>query len=495
MQYPILAAIDLGSNSFRLQLARAEDDQLYMLDGLREPVRLAAGLDAQGRLDAASRQRALDCLRRFAERLRGLPPEAVRAVGTNTLRVAKDTAEFQAEAEAVLGFPIQVIAGREEARLIYLGVAHGLPPGNERRLVMDIGGGSTEFILGQGLESRKLESLYMGSVSYSLRYFPDGKVSKAAMRQAELAARTQLQLISADFARGHWDTAYGSSGTARAVSELMSQNGFSDGEITREGLEVVRERLLKAADVKKLDLQGIKPDRLLALPGGFSILHAVFCELGIERMRPASGALREGVLYDLFGRFHDQDMRELTVRQFMRRYHVESRQAERVAQLAGDLARQFLGAQADSETLHLLGWAARLHEIGISVAHNGYNKHSAYILKNADMPGFSRREQDKLSLLAVAQRGKLEKVRGLFSAHLDIALVMALRLAVLLCRSRGQARLPALVASSDGRDFSVRLPDDWLKKNPLSEAALFEESLQWQGLGIALRIENPQNDS
>lgn len=267
-QQPILAAVDLGSNSFRLQIARVENDQLYMLDSLREPVRLAAGLTDDKRLDKAAQQRALICLQRFGERLRELPREAVRAVGTNSLRVAKNAAEFLQQAEAALGFPIEIIAGREEARLIYLGVAQGLPQSDDKRMVMDIGGGSTEFIIGRGLEPLRLESLYMGCVSYSLRYFPDGKITKSNLKQAELAASNELQTIATEFSRGHWDEALGSSGSARMLCDVIEQNGYGDSGLTREGLEVLREQLLIAGDARRLDLLGLRPDRIPVLPGG-----------------------------------------------------------------------------------------------------------------------------------------------------------------------------------------------------------------------------------
>lgn len=488
MQQPILAAVDLGSNSFRLQIARVENDQLYMLDGLREAVRLAAGITEDKRLDKPAQQRALSCLQRFGERLRGLPREAVRAVGTNSLRVAKNAPEFLQLAESALGFPIDVIAGREEARLIYLGVARTLPHTEGKRLVMDIGGGSTEFIIGNGLQPLKLESLYMGCVSYSVRYFPDGKINKTNLKQAELAARSEVQAIASEYSQGHWNIAFGSSGSARVLCDILEQNGYSEGGITREGLEQLRVQMLKAGDVNKLDVLGLKPDRIPVLPGGFAIMYAAFCELGIERMQPALGALREGLLYDLLGRFHHNDMREVTVQQFMRRYHVDVRQATRVAHLAEFLARQFLEGQFGDEESHLLNWAANLHEIGISVAHSGYHKHTSYILANADMPGFSKTEQGHLSVLSLAHRGGLEKVRGMLNAPAQLALVMALRLAALIYRNRGDVDLPSMQARFSGTKFHVILAPGWLVQNPLTEAALLEEIKQWKSLGISMQV-------
>ena len=484
---PILAAVDLGSNSFRLQIARVEGDQLYMLDGLREPVHLAAGLTADKYLDAAAQQRALATLGRFAERLRDLPREAVRTVGTNSLRVAKNAADFIPQAEQTLGFPIEVIAGREEARLIYLGVAHGLPQSQDNRLVIDIGGGSTEFIIGNGLKPLKLESLYMGCVSYSLRFFPGGKITKQNLKQAELAARIELQIIAADY-RGQWQHALGSSGTARVLCDILEQNGYSKSGITRDGLEKLRADLVRAGDTRKLALAGLRAERIPVLPGGFSIMYAAFCELEIEQMQPALGALREGVLYDLLGRFHDNDMRDVTVRQFKQRYRVDARQAGRVARLAHLFARQFLGDEAGEAALHMLGWTAKLHEIGISVAHSGYHKHTAYILANADMPGFSKKEQARLSLLALAQRGNLDKLQGQLKNTEDCVLAMSLRLAVLFYRNRSDIGLPALRGSFSGTKFHLSIDAGWLAQNPLTETALQEEVKQWKTLGVSLQI-------
>ena len=466
---------------------------MYMLDGLREPVRLAAGLTADKYLDAAAQQRALAALGRFAERLRDLPLEAVRAVGTNSLRVAKNAADFIPQAEHVLGFPIEVIAGREEARLIYLGVAHSLPQSKDNRLVMDIGGGSTEFIIGNGLAPLKLESLYMGCVSFSCRFFSDGKITRHNLKQAELAARSELQTIVADY-RGQWRQALGSSGSARAIAEILELNGYCKAGITREGLDKLRAHLLHVGDVQKLDLQGLRPDRIPTLAGGFAIMYAAFCELDIAYMDTASGALREGVLYDLWGRFHDNDMRDVTVQQFMQRYHVDTRQAGRVAKLAQAFAQQFFGGEDASDSknweaaLQILNWAANLHEIGISVAHSGYHKHTAYITANADMPGFSKKEQARLSLLTLAQRGSLSKLQGQLKNSDEIILAMSLRLAVLFYRNRSDGNLPTLHGHFSGTKFHLAIDPDWLAQNPLTETALQEEVKQWKTLGVGLQI-------
>ncbi len=486
-QLSFIAAVDMGSNSFRLQVARVEGEQLYMLDGLRESVRLAAGLTDDNYLDEAAQQRALDALGKFAERLRDLPPSAVRAVGTNSLRVAVNAPEFIERAEKVLGFPIEVIAGREEARLIYQGVAHGLPQTDDNLLVMDIGGGSTEFIIGHGLEPLKLESLYMGCVSYSSRFFPTGKITRRSLEKAELAARNELQIIVADY-KGHWQKALGSSGTAKAIGEILEMNGYSNSGITRDGLEKLRAHLLKAGDVKKLNLQGLREDRLPSLPGGFAIMYAAFCELNINQMQVALSALREGVLYDLWGRFHNNDMRDVTVRHFMRRYHVVPEQAARVAKLSHELARQFLGEAASSSALQILGWVAQLHGLGIRVAHSGYHKHTAYVLANADMPGFSKKEQARMSMLALAHRGGLKKLKGLLTSDEDIALAISLRLAALFYRNRSDVVLPEMYAETSGKNYCLNMDAAWLKQNPLTETALQEDVRQWKVLGVSLKL-------
>ncbi len=411
-------------------------------------------------------------------------------VGTNTFRVAKNAQLFLQQAEAALGFPIEIVAGREEARLIYLGVSHGLPPSSDKRLVVDIGGGSTEFIIGTGLEPQRMESLYMGCVSYSQRYFPDGKISKSALRQAELAARAEVQTIAGEFSAGQWQQAIGSSGTAKALSEILQLNGYSDGGITQEGLACLREAMLKAGDCSKLQLAGLRPDRVPVLAGGFSIMAAIFAELNISGMSVSDSALREGVLYDLLGRFTRQDMRETTVNQFMRRYQVDHTQARHVEYLGMSLLRQLADEQTfDLDTaLQRLSWAARLHEIGLSIAHSGFHKHSAYIIEHADMPGFSKKEQALLSRLVLAQRGSLSKTAQLLPDAELWAQILALRLAVLLYRSRMDFVLPELRIDWDGSSIEITLSEDWLSRNPLTETALENEAREWKSAGIRLQI-------
>src|SRR5260221_9138908 len=477
-RHDTLAAVDLGSNSFHLQIGRVVDGQIYPSDSLGEVVRLGAGLTAEKRIDRATQSAALDTLARFAERLRGFARPAVRAVGTNALRVAKNSPQFLREARAVLGFPIEVISGREEARLIYLGVAHAMPPApgekNARRLVVDVGGGSTEFIIGTGMEPQLTESLYMGCVSFSLKYFPEGRIDKGRMKAVELAARQELAGMVHDYRAVGWEEAVGSSGTARSIENILRENEFAAEGITREGLEKLRTLLIKSEKADPDRIAGLRPNRAPVLPGGVAILTAALDELGIETMKVSDGALRHGVLYDLLGRFQHRDMREATVAQFMRRYHVDTAQADRVRALALKIYDALApGRDRDDDTDRvLLEWAARLAETGLSIAHAQYHKHSAYVLSNADMPGFSRMEQARLARLVLAHRGKLSKVQDAGLEGADWKLVFALRTASLILRSRTDLRLPFLRVAADAGGFALDLPPCWPDENGASAGAV-----------------------
>ncbi|RLJ65165.1 exopolyphosphatase [Sulfurisoma sediminicola] len=490
MDYELIAAVDLGSNSFRLQVGRVVGNQIYPLDGLKETVRLAAGITPEKTLDAAAQLRAIDALSRFGERLRGFAPGAVRAVATNSLRVAKNADAFLPEAEAALGFPIEIIAGREEARLIYLGVAHTLPNPGTQQLVMDIGGGSTEFIVGRNFKPLQLESLYMGCVSYSLRFFPDGRVDKRSMKEAELAARRELQGIAHAYKETGWEEAVGSSGTAKAIADLLELNGLSERGITREGLDELRARLVRAGDAGRLQLEGLRADRIPVLPGGVAIMSAAFKEFGLERMEFSEGALRLGVLYDLLGRYHHDDLREATVNQFMQRYTVDRRQVARVSMTALKLLHQVLPESRAPEHIdaQFLVWAARLHEIGISVAHSSYHKHSAYILGNADMPGFSRRDQSRLARVVLGHRGKLERVSLAAHDSADWLMIFALRTASLLHRARDDDREAPIEAALTPRGFQLTVAADWLEGVPLTATGLDDEVRQWAAVGLELKL-------
>ncbi len=492
-QAPVeIAAVDLGSNSFRLQVARMADDHLFMHDSLREMVRLGAGLNKDKFLEVDTIDRAVESLRRFGERLRGFDPHNVRAVATNTFRVARNSPELLARAQEALGFPIEIIAGREEARMIFIGVSHDLQPYSGKRLVIDIGGGSTEFVIGQGFEPSDTESLYMGCVSYSLRFFEDGKLSEGNLKRAEIAARSEIQGIRRSFCAERWDEAVGSAGTARTLSQVLQANGLSkDGSITRAGLFELKNLLIQAKDIKNLQLPGLSADRAPVITGGFCILLGAFAELGIERMAVSESGLRQGVLYELLGRIQHHDTRESTVRQFMRRYHVDASQAKRVQVLALSLL-QSLESQLSMEVeiaSHYLIWASLLHEIGVTIAHTGYHKHSAYIVENADMPGFSKMEQQMLGLLLRAQRRSLTKL-SLPPVHDDrIKLIMVLRLAVLFQRNRMELVIPNLKLALNDDQFELKLPADWLSQNPLTEAELEAEIGFWKDAGVTLKVQ------
>ncbi len=486
MIYETVAAVDLGSNSFRLQVGRVVDNQIYTLDSMKEPVRLASGLMPDKRLDVAAQARALDALRRFGERLGGLDRGAVRAVATNTLRIAKNAFDFLPQAEEALGFPIEIIAGREEARLIYIGASHSLPSAAHKRLVIDIGGGSTEFIIGKRHEPQLMESLYMGCVSYTLRFFPDRRIDRKRLREAQVAAAKEIELIAADYQRVGWKEAVGSSGSARAIADVLELNGLNpnnESGITRVGLERLCTLLVKAGSAEALDLPGVKGDRLPVFPGGVAIMSAIFEELGIERMTYADGALRLGVLYDLLGRFHHHDMRDSTVAQFRRRYQVEGDQVARVEATAlAALTQLYDGAPGEAD-IQFLAWACRLHEIGISVAHNAYHKHGAYILTYADMPGFSKKDQARLAMVVLGHRGKLEKLGAIPALDSAWDLIFCLRLAVLLHRTRDDRAIPAWRASRKDNGYNVELPAEWLATNPWTAAAFGEEASVWKQLG------------
>jgi exopolyphosphatase/guanosine-5'-triphosphate,3'-diphosphate pyrophosphatase len=477
----LLAVVDLGSNSFRLEIGRVEGDQIYRLDTWRETLRFGAGLDPQGRIRSSAMKAALECLARFRERLAGLHPSAVRAVATNTFRVAKNAREFLPQAERALGFPIDVIGGHEEARLIYLGVAHELPRSLDPRLVVDIGGGSTEFIIGRGLEPERLESLKIGCVGLTQRFFREGRITAEAFAAAETAARVEIEAIAREFGPGHWREAYASSGTAAALAEILEQNGFSGGGITPVGLARLKQRMLAARHIARLSLHALKPERAPVLAGGLAIMTAAVTELQIKRIDPVGGALRLGVLYDLLGRTIDADIRGVTVERFVERYAIDRAHATRVATLAASLYRSALPRAAAADVA-LLQWAATLHEIGMSVAHLGFHKHGAYILQHADMPGFSAGEQSRIALLVFGSRGGLAKVQAALGDSKVRAQLLALRLAVLFHHARAAIALPRIPLKM-GRRITFTVSARWLAAHPLTAHLLDKERAQWAALG------------
>jgi len=477
----VLAAVDLGSNSFHMVVARYTHGQLVIIDRLREMVRLAAGVEENGRIDKDVAARALACLERFGQRLRDMHADSVRVVGTNALRLARRKQAFLERARDALGHPIEIIGGMEEARLIYSGVAHTMPMEPGRRLVIDIGGGSTELIIGENLQPLQMESLQMGCVSLSERFFKDGKISAKRIARARVAARLELEPVQAAFRRLGWEHTIGSSGTIRAIGEAIRELEPQASTITPTGIERVLRYLSGAGHIRELKLATITDDRRPVFPGGTAILAEVCDVLGIKELRIADGAMREGLLYDMVGRFTHEDARERTVRAMQRRYHVDLTQAERVE----TTVLQFLSQT--SEAWHLddplaalaLGWAAELHEIGLDVSHNGYHRHGAYLLENADMPGFPREEQRLLARLVGGHRRKLslDRLDELVPPWDRSAryLIVLLRLAVLLHRGRSPTALPAIVLSAKPNSLELRFPARWLKEHPLTSADLQQE--------------------
>jgi len=491
----VLAAVDLGSNSFHMVVARYSHGQLTIIDRLREMVRLASGVEENGRIDKEAAARALACLERFGQRLRDMHANSVRVVGTNTLRVARRKQAFLERAREALGHPIEIISGMEEARLIYSGVAHTMPSQPGKRLVVDIGGGSTELAIGEGLTPFELESLRMGCVSISERFFKDGRISAKRLARARVAARLELEPVQAAIRRRGWEHVAGSSGTVRAIGEALRELDPQAGTIKPEGLQRVLNYLIDAGHTRELGgLKAITEDRRAVFPGGAAILAEVFEVLGIAEMRVAEGAMREGLLYDMLGRFTDEDARERTVHAMQQRYHVDFAQAGRVEASALEfLAQVRLPWRLEDPLADLaLQWAARLHEIGLDVSHSGYHRHGAYLLENADMPGFAREEQRLLARLVGSHRRKLA-LAGLEDLlppwdHTAVRLIVLLRLAVLLHRGRSPTALPNIELAATPNSLEVRFPGRWLKEHPLTTADLHQEIDYLKSHGFRMRV-------
>jgi len=467
--------------------------QLTILDRLKETVRLAEGLSDTGDISPDARARALDCLSRFGQLLRKVHVARVRAAGTSTIRRAREDTTFMAEAEGALGHPIEIISGIEEARLIYKGVTHSMPPQDGLRLVMDIGGGSTELILGQGPRPRALESLHMGCVSMTERFFPGGKITRKGFDKARTAAQLELRPVKAFFRDAMDVEAIGTSGTILSTERVAHELGVIEShDLTPAAVEALIERVLTFDNVDQLDLRGLSERRAQVWPGGLSILAELLRVLRIERLRASDGALREGLLYDLLGRLQHEDARERTVRAMAARYHVDKAQADRVKGTAALLRQQCedVWQLKDPLSQRVLPWAARLHEIGLDISHDGFQRHGAYIAENADMPGFPRAEQRFLAFLISSQRHQinLRYLSLLPRAWRESALRLALllRLAVLLCRSRGNVELPPLTLTVGENSLRLKFDAGWLEANPLAVADLDREQGYLKNVGYEL---------
>lgn len=487
-----VAAVDLGSNSFHLIVARIDDGHMQIVDRLKEMVRLGEGLEDDKSLAPEVAARALACLERFGQRLRDFQAGSVRAVGTNTLRQIRPDADFIERAEAALGHPIEVIAGREEARLIYLGVAHALAAGAERRLVVDIGGGSTEIIVGLGFSPRLRESLHMGCVSMSRRHFPDGRITARAMQSAELTGALEVRPVRELFRRAGWHKAVGTSGTIRSIAAVVNAEGWCGDGISAASLSRLSEALLTAGKASAINLKGLAEERKPVFAGGVAVLRSVFEALGIEHMQVSDYALREGVIYEMMGRHQQEDVRERTVAKLCRQFQIDQAHGQRVLATATALHRQLAQAWALTGPNHslMLAWAARLHEIGVMVAHSQYQKHGAYLLRNADLAGFTRQEQMVLAALVLGHRRKfpVQEFLGLPQSARDCSrkLCVILRLAVLLHRGRSAVSKPNPSLLADGDSLALDFPDDWLAEHPLTRLELEQEAERLAGAGINL---------
>ena len=490
----LLAAVDLGSNSFHMVVARYVLGQLRIVDRIKETVRLAEGLDGEGGLNPDVMPRALDCLARFGQRLDTIPAHRVRAIATNTVRALRNPQGFLMPAETALGHGIEIVAGREEARLIYLGVAHGSPPAEgKRRLVMDIGGGSTEFIIGEGFEAVERESLQMGCIATTRRFFGDGKLSRKRWKEARTEITAEFQQFTSAYRRRGWHDAMGSSGTIKAICDISIALKITKASITAQSLDAIREKLLEFDKLEDIRLPGLSSERRPIIAGGLLVLDAAFSELGIERMYVSDHAMREGVLYDLVGRASETDPREASIVALSNRYGVDPAQAARVEATALRLFDQVEAAWGlDGDNRRLLSWAARIHELGLAIAHSQYHQHGAYVVEHSDIAGFSRTEQQILAALVRNQRrgvhlGSIEKLPDRLIPN-TLRCALLLRLAVLLHRSHERDPLPLAEATADGDTLSIKLSKRWLEGHPLTRLDLETEREHLQEVGRKLVI-------
>lgn len=481
----LVAALDLGSNSFHLVVARVEGEHISFLDRVKETVRLAEGLLPDGTLDEGVQQRALTSLRKLGQRLSGLDQESVRVVGTNTLRAAKNSREFLARAEQALGFPIHVISGQEEARLIYLGVTHHLRQEEESRLVIDIGGGSTEIILGRGQRPLSMESLHMGCVSFTRKFFSKGKISPLHFELALHVVQRELEPFRDRFASGNWSRAIGASGTVKSVETCIRELSNGALGIGPQGMDLLLHHLERAGRVENLNLRHLSPMRAPILAAGAIILAGIVREFGLNQLAVSPFALREGVLLDLIGRHTSRDIRRQTIRAVQERLGLDKAHAERVGSFAAVFFVQLRAGEEDAHTLEMLEFAAMVHESGLAVSHASYHKHGAYLMRHSDLPGFDRADQETLAFLVLNHRRRLRPDPNL---QRDWGAVLALRLAVLLLRGRQDKPFPPLRLSCRKGRYQLELEQAWLADRPLTLEALQGEEAAWKTVGIPFRM-------
>lgn len=490
----LFAAIDIGSNSFRLEIGRLDHGHIQRIEYIKEAVRQGAGLDEDGNLDEAAIERGVKCLARFGERLQGFNKSQVRAVATQTLREANNSDHFLQLAKQALGFEVQVISGPEEARLIYQGVSRFLPQSDDRRVVVDIGGRSTEFVIGQGFQAKQTASLHVGSVAWSIKHFSDNSFTEKTFKRAQIAAVSILETLGSTFSSKHWDVAYGASGTVGAIADILVNYGRPPDTITLEGLEWLKKELIKAKTPEKIRLDGLKEERKAVIGGGLSIMLAVFEFLGIETLSAAKGALRHGLQYDMLARDNDMiDLRKASVLGLVTKFKADQEQAENVATIARAIFQQLTAKSSfDSEDIKTheqhLGWASLLHEIGGAVSPINAHKHGSYIIDHTEPPGFSQNELHRLSLLVLGYRSKLKKLPIDFDDTLFVTQIAALRLAVILCHARILPNMLGIKAKLQKEKIQLTLTKSWTEQYPQSYYLLEEESSIWQKTDWSLSI-------
>ena len=490
----IFASLDLGSNSFHMLVAEHIDGQLVIVDKMKEMVRLAGGLDKQQMLTEEAMENGIACLEKFGQRLREIPAGNIRAVGTNTLRRARNSSLFLRSALQSLGHPIHIISGREEARLIYVGVANTVFNDKDKRIVIDIGGGSTEIIIGKGFEPLLTESLYMGCVSITQKFFADGAISKKSFQKAIMFARQELETVQENYQNEGWDIAIGTSGTISAIQKIIVDSGWSSNDfISDASLGLLRDKLIESGHIENIDLPGLSSKRVPVIAGGIAILIACFEALKIEAITPCQGALREGLLYDLIGRNEDRDIRYQSVSLLAEQFKADSSNNDKIATTANLIfseLRKSWGLKKSHS--HMINWACSLHNIGLGIAHSQFHKHGAYIVANSEMAGFSQQEQAQLASLVRFHRRKLNLEELCLHSQEDadkmIYLCTIIRLSVLLHRGRLQDALPEIKFKSDDKKLTLKFPDDWLAEHPLTEADLLTETSYLKNIGVELNI-------
>ncbi|RRJ82969.1 exopolyphosphatase [Aestuariirhabdus litorea] len=490
----LIAAIDLGSNSFHLIVARYEEGEIRPIERIGEKIQLAAGIDEEGNLDQRAMRRGWACLRRFSQYIEGMKPDLIRIVGTKALRMARNRRVFTRTAESILKCPVEVISGREEARLIYLGASHTQSDDHGQRLVVDIGGGSTELIIGERFEPKLLESLHMGCVVYSARFFPDGVITAERFDQAYYAARLEVLNVLKNYRRMGWDEVLGSSGTIKSVEQVLVAGGVTQQGITRAGMETLRQRVIEIGHVDQIQLEGLKPDRANIFPAGLAILTAVFDALRLKRMQYSDGALREGLLYDMVGSQQHEYVRERTLNALMRRYRVDKKHARRVRKQALVCFRQVAESwRLGAYEREILSTAAWLHELGMAVSHTRYHKHGDYLVRHSDMLGFTSYEQRAIALLIRGHRRSLpmhlyENMSPYYRERV-VRLTILLRLSIVLNHIRSEDTLPEYQLSVEGTRLTLDLGSGWLHEHPLIRADFAREVERLAVAGYSLLVQ------